>query len=302
MSKTIKEYFGLDAVQVVDCAKYYPAPSANLEVIDSDQGVGIEVEVENYSVRRHPNNNVWIMKGDGSLRNNGVEWITLPIAARWTPSALDDLLTASFSEECCFSPRTSIHIHLDMQQYQTHEVMDVVLLYTMLEGLLYKFTGRGRIKNIYCVPVFDTSLLKHQAATGHIGVTTEQWSKYSGLNLCRLRDLGTLEFRHMHGTFDVRKVSIWIRLLTKMCMYAQKMGTEYIRKLAQMGPAQLNMNELLTEIFDADARHLKYETFDDVRRGVDAVKLAFTNQKMTTTFRTNAGEGRGAYFNKPGVK
>lgn len=302
MSKTIKEYFGLsDPGILLDCKKHFPNPSIGLEVIDSDQGVGIEVEVENHQLKKHANAQVWVLKGDGSLRNNGVEYITLPIAARWAPAALEDLLSSSLDNACCFGPRTSIHVHLDMQQYQTQEVMDVVLLYTMLEGLFYKFTGRGRIKNIYCVPVFDTSLLKGQAVRGHMGATTEVWSKYSGLNLVRLRDLGTLEFRHMHGTFDVRKISIWIRLLTKLCTYTQKMGTEHIRKLCLMGPHKLDMAALLTEIFDNDAQHLKYESFEDVRKGVDAVKLAFTSGKASDTFRSNAVEKRGAYFNKAGV-
>lgn len=301
MSKSIKDYFGLTAPEIVNGAKYYGTPSLSLESIDSDQAVGIEVEVENHALRKHPNQNVWMLKGDGSLRNGGVEYVTLPIAARWAPAALDDLLSAALSTDCCFSPRTSIHVHLDMQEYQTQEVMDVVLLYTMLEGLFYKFTGRGRIKNIYCVPVFDTSLLKGQAVRAHMGVTTEQWSKYSGLNLLRLRDLGTLEFRHMHGTFDVRKVSIWIRLLTKMCTFVQKRGTEYIRKLCQSGNQQLDVQKLLPEIFGEDARYMKYESFEDVRKGVDAVKLAFTNTKMTQQFASNAGDKKGAYFNKLGA-
>lgn len=303
MSKTIREYFGLDRVAIVDCQKYYGTPSQSLEVITSEQGVGIEVEVENHQLSRAPNANVWMLKGDGSLRNGGVEYVTVPIAARWAPSALADLLSSSLSTDCCFSPRTSIHVHLDVQDYQTEQVMDVVLLYTMLEGLLYKFTGRGRIKNIYCVPVFDTSLLKGQAIRGHMGATIEAWSKYSGLNLIRLRDLGTMEFRHMHGTFDVRKVSVWIRLLTKMCTYAQKMGTEHIRKLCQMGLGHLDVDSLLKEIFDTDSIHLKYESPEDMRKGMDTVKLAFTGDKAMMVFRRNATEKNGAYFNtKLGVK
>lgn len=300
MSKTIKEYFGLNQVAVQDCSKIY---GASADVIDSDLAVGIEVEVESFTVNRNPNGGVWILKGDGSLRNNGVEFITVPIAARYAPAALDDLLGHSLSKDCCFSPRTSIHIHVDMQSFETHQVMDTVLLYTLLESLFYKYTGRGRIKNIYCVPVFDTAMLKGQAVRSHLGVTTDQWSKYAGLNLLRLKDLGTMEFRHMHGTFDAHKVSIWIRLIIKLCTFARNAGSEYIRKLCQSAESSLDIPTLLREIFGSDADYLKYRSFEDVRRGLDAVRLAFVADKSWPTYRENAGAKRGAYFvPKLGVK
>lgn len=293
MSKTVREYFGLNAVAVQDCSKIY-APAA--DVIDSDLAVGIEVEVESFTLNRNPNGHVWILKGDGSLRNNGVEYITVPIAARYAPAALDELLVTSLSPNCCFSPRTSIHVHVNMQTFETNQVMDVVLLYTLLESLFYKYTGRGRIKNIYCVPVFDTSMLKGQAVRSHLGVTTEQWSKYAGLNLLRLKDLGTMEFRHMHGTFDAHKVSIWIRLIIKLCTFAREAGSEYIRKLCQSAEGALDIPNLLRDIFGGDADYLKYRSFEDVRRGLDAVRLAFVADKSYVIYRENAQERRGAYF------
>jgi hypothetical protein len=292
MSKTVREYFGLNAVAVQDCSKIY-APTA--DVIDSNLAVGIEVEVESFALNRNPNS-VWILKGDGSLRNNGVEYITVPIAARYAPAALEELLTKCLTPSCCFSPRTSIHVHVDMQSYEVHQVMDVVLLYTLLEGLFYKYTGRGRIKNIYCVPVFDTSMLKGQAIRNHMGATLDNWSKYAGLNLLRLKDLGTIEFRHMHGTFDAHKVSIWIRLITKLCTFAHDAGSEYVRKLCQSAESAIDFPSLLREIFGSDADYLKYRSFEDVRRGLDAVRLAFVADKAYAIYRENAGAKRGAYF------
>lgn len=300
MSKSIRELFGLNAVAIQDCTKIYPVADPTLEVINSDQAIGIEVEVENHKLNKHPNPHVWVLKGDGSLRNSGVEYVTVPIAAKFGPAALQDLLSQSLAQSCCFSPRTSIHVHVDMQSWDSTQVMDVVLMYTLLENLFYKFTGRGRIKNIYCVPIFDTSLLKGLAARGRIDVATEVWSKYTGLNIIRLRDLGTIEFRHMHGTFDVKKISIWIRLIVKLCDYVLKVGTEYIRKLCQGGLYSINYADLLRDIFDTDAQYMKYESHDDVRKGVDGVKLSFTSNKNIDVFRQIPSEKRGAYFNKLG--
>jgi hypothetical protein len=301
MSKTIIDYFGMNAVTGRECSKDYGMISSNLEQIDSEIAVGIEVEIENYNLIRHPNQNIWFAKGDGSLRNNGIEYVSTPIQARWAPQALDDLLSTCLDKSCCFSPRTSIHVHLDMQKVESHQVIDIVLLYTMLEGLFYKFTGRGRIKNIYCVPIFDTGLL---AGNAHrtLGVMIEGWSKYTGLNLIPLKTFGTLEFRHMHGTFDVRKVSIWIRLLTKLVDFVLKQGTEAIRKLLTQSVRDIQFPHLLRQIFGDDDQYMKYESYADVAKGVDAVKAAFAETKATTEIMKAVQNGKGLYFTTKGAK
>jgi Putative amidoligase enzyme len=296
MSKTVKEFFGLNAVAIGDPSKIY---KQTVDIIDSDEAVGIEVEVEAAQHDRNPNPNVWVSKGDGSLRNNGIEWITVPIPARWAPAALDDLLGNCLSKSCCFSPRTSIHVHVDMQKYETHQVMDVVLLYTLLESALYQYTGRGRIKNIYCVPVFDTSMLRGQAGRGNLSSTLQGWSKYSGLNLLRLADLGTIEFRHMHGTFDSHKVAVWIRLLIKLCTFARDAGTEHIRKLVQSSEQSINVQSLLREVFGGDADVFAKDV--SVTRGLDACRTAFIGNRTLDTYGANARAKSGAYFNFKGA-
>jgi Putative amidoligase enzyme len=301
MSKTVLEYFGMNAVTAHDCSKDFPVFPMNLESVESEIAVGIEVEIENYQLIKQPNTNIWFAKGDGSLRNNGIEYVSTPIQAKWAPAALDNLLSAALDKSCCFSPRTSIHVHLDMQKVESHQVIDIVLLYTMLEGLFYKFTGRGRIKNIYCVPIFDTGLLAG-SANRNLAAMIEQWSKYTGLNLIPLKTFGTLEFRHMHGTFDVQKVSIWIRLLTKLVDFVLKSGTNDIRKLLTGSIRDIQFPSLLRQIFGDDDQYMKYESYADVAKGVDAVKTSFVEGKATSEIMKAMVNGKGLYFTTKGVK
>lgn len=273
MAKTIREVFGLNSVEVLDATPYYGKDPVPVEQVDSNIEIGIEVEVENHELLKQPKA-VWAHKGDGSLRNNGIEWITHPIAAHWAPQALNDLLGSSLSNNCCFSPRTSIHVHFNMQDSDSAQVIDITLLYTALEPLFYKFTGRGRIKNIYCVPLMDTTLITGMNQ-GNLGNIIELWSKYTGLNLLPIRNLGTIEARHMHGTFDHRKVIIWIRIWTKLIEYCLKMGTGNIRKLLLDLNEATDYQQLLTDIFGNDAMQLKYESWNDLKRSVNVVKRAF---------------------------
>lgn len=297
MSKTILETFGLREVSVLDPSPYYSKLEAPVEVIDSNLEVGIEVEVENHILKKSPGG-VWTSKGDGSLRNNGIEWITLPIPAKWAPYALRELLEESLSGECCFSPRTSIHVHFNVQSFTSAEVIDATLLYTALEPLFYKFTGRGRIKNIYCVPLMDTNLITGMGSQT-LNNTIGTWSKYTGLNLLPIDELGTIEARHMHGTFDHRKISIWIRLWIKVLDYVRKMGTAHMRRMLLDLHQYTDYQQLLTDIFGADAMLLKYDSPADLSRSVGVVKRAFINPNTTIGLIRNVSK-KSPYF-KQGV-
>lgn len=276
MAKSIIDIWGMSPVSIVDPTLAYKDMAGIIETVDSDIEVGIEVEVENHELARPPHR-VWVMKGDGSLRNNGVEWITNPIQARWAPHALKDLLVDSISKICCFSPRTSIHVHFNVQSLEADKVVDIVLMYTLLEPLFYKFTGRGRIKNIYCVPLMDTNLITSMCSNP-FGNVVDQWSKYTGLNILPLRELGTIEARHMHGTFDHRKVSIWIRLWVKLMEYCIRTSTTDLRRLLLEVHEMTDYQQLLVNIFGQDdSMQLKYESFRDLERSVNVVKQAFIN-------------------------
>jgi hypothetical protein len=49
-----------------------------------------------------------------------------------------------------------------------------------------------------------------------------KWHKYTALNLKRMIDLGTVEFRHMHGTSDPAEIDVWLHVLENLWKVAQK--------------------------------------------------------------------------------
>jgi hypothetical protein len=224
--------------------------------------IGIEIEVENVVMNLAPNR-VWMEKGDGSLRNDGLEFVTHPIEARHAPDSLSNLMTAALSRDAChFSPRTSVHVHLNMQDFDTEQIIDFLIIYSIFERLLYRFTARGRMKNIYCVPVTETNLLKYYVTHG---VARREWSKYTGLNLACLRQFGTVEFRHMHGTFDVEKLCKWINLICSIKEYVRNTPTKEIRSMMFQMNDSFDFEGLMNKVFGEHARHLKLKNLSDVR-------------------------------------
>lgn len=276
MSKTIREIFGLNAVDPLSNA--YAKEKPPEEQIKSDHCLGIEVEVENAPDARGPKSGVWRIVGDGSLRNYGVEFVSLPIQAHLAPFALRELLDESLRKECCFSPRTSIHVHVNAQDMIAEQMQNISLIYGVLEPLLYQFVGKNRNKNIYCVPIHDTALWQ-QFTNRKIHHVVEGWKKYTGFNLKPLAEHGTMEFRAMHGTFDYRKVTVWIRLLIKMVEYGSKADTKVLRKFISSLDEATDVDAWIKEIFGEDAQHLGHAgQYSKIKHSVNAVRQAFTKQ------------------------
>jgi hypothetical protein len=275
---TIQELYGLNPPKPYTTAKKL-MDSLKLEhVVKSKELIGIEVEIENTQVANAaPISSGWQTHNDGSLRNNGMEFVTLPIPAEYAPAMLHNLLHQYLSHDCCFSPRTSVHIHLNVQDLTPEKVIDLVLLYVVYEKLFYRFTGRGRQKNIYCVPLVDTNLL-NQFATKRLD--RNGWSKYTGLNLLPLQNYGTVEFRHMHGTNDIKKLTEWINLITSLKEYVLAQDTAFIRKTIAVMDDGYDYVGYMDHIFGPYATLLPYH-------GVADVNYLQAKQALATETGTN---------------
>jgi hypothetical protein len=280
MSKIIELWGNHPPVLKNLAIRHLKANVPDLPLIESQQYVGIEIEIENWIRQEKEISRVWQSKEDGSLRNNGIEWVTTPIVASQAPFALYHLLHDIVPEDCCFSPRTSVHVHLNMQQWDETQVKNLVLWYVLFEPLFYRFTGRGRQKNIYCVPLMDVDVLRNFIERSLPQIVTS-WSKYAGLNLCPLVGYGTVEFRHMHGTFDYVKLSRWVRILCKLADFVFNNENVFHRNTLAHLTEYSNYPKLLHDIFGEDVQYMKFKSVEDLQTTMHQVKLAFTSINTT---------------------
>lgn len=274
---TIREVFGLNVVKPSMGTNVVRHPGiaesvANIK-IPSEELIGIEVEVENITFDTRNILNTWQVTEDGSLRNSGVEFITRPIPAFVAPAALQYLLKTFLNNDCSFSQRTSVHVHLNAQDMDMTQVSYITALYMVFEPFLYNFVGRGRRRNIYCVPLADTRLPRHQYENGLRG-----WSKYTGLNLLPLGDHGTLEFRHMHGTTDVHKLCTWIDIITRLKAYVMKTSPEVLKAYFMALCRGTDIQKLAVEVFGQELTDILR-----VRNGVSDPTVAKLIFVPTTT-------------------
>lgn len=287
---TIKNHYDLRAVKAYALPKDFPKFTGYS--IQSKELIGVEVEVEN--VRRVDIlRDAWQSKADNSLRNNGIEFVTRPIAACDFPAAINSLVTESLGADACFSPRTSVHVHLNYSDNELEDVYNTVLLYSVFERLWFRFVGRQRIKNIFCVPLTETDHLREAARRG---IRTDSWQKYTGLNLKPLAELGTIEFRHMHGTADVHKLCVWVDLITRLKEFCVNQGSGKIRPIIASMDDDFQFERLLSDIFGDAAHHLKYKSVDDVAYTYRAAKVMLTQCADTLNRIARDVVGEAPYF------
>lgn len=225
---------------IMDSKKFKPP----IKLVDENTFVGIEVEVERVFRTAHvlsylPDCYVWRNIEDGSLRNNGREFVSIPLKGNSILFALDFLKEVLTKEKTCvgheFSDRTSVHVHVNVRDITPEQVKSLILTYLVVEPLLYAYVGGDRAKNIFCVPLTEATLTSRlndimqsnnrDSFRNSIG----EWYKYTGFNLLPILEYGTIEFRHMRGTIDPKILGIWINFLLSIKNYAVKYPFEKIK-------------------------------------------------------------------------
>jgi len=192
---------------------------------------GVELEIEN-------TDSDMAIEGmraveDGSLRNNGWEFVTSPM----TLDNLNYCLTTFFEgrgfREDNYSERTSVHVHTNCLDLTLEQMTSICLLYQVFEGVLFNFIGNNRDKNIFCVPWSETNISYRTVARLEEGSTDPfyTWQKYTALNLIPVGTQGTIEWRHMAGTHNYKTIILWCQLIGSIYAYARKSQPAEIKEM-----------------------------------------------------------------------
>lgn len=238
------------------------------ELINNSVFVGVEIELENIRYFSHspkyPNIFAfWSATEDGSIRN-GTEFIFAdPLKGKNITAALsvmDDFL-AGYKDDyggVDATERCSIHVHLDIRELDAAQLNNLILVYMLLERIVFWHIAPNRIKNNYCRPLTDSSfkdILKQLLALRSIGfsrdcdtisIIRDKCDKYSALNVLPAHSYGSVEFRHHPGTTDMKKVLRWINIIFALHNVSKKMTiSEVMNKVEQS-----SVKDVLFTIFE----------------------------------------------------
>lgn len=240
---------------------------------------GVELEMENIKVEPKPNkfNNYWTPTTDNSLRNNGVEFVSLPLKAFQIEKALTQLQTNNLNYKPEFTERTSTHVHMNVRDLTLDQIMALVLVYTSVEKLLFKWVGHDRQDNIFCCPLWKTNYFKYFATiTQNPLQIPRTWQKYTALNLIPIYNKGTVEFRHLYGTWDKEVIIPWINLLSRMKIYVKKHSLNSIYEKI----CNLNTDSFYTEYVNEIFGNQAYSLLKDVENLQDFLEDSITYCKL----------------------
>lgn len=186
--------------------------------------VGVELELENLRGVRQPDG--WNVTIDGSLRNNGYEFV-LDGAQGGTQlyESIAALENELFGKNFHANLRCSTHVHLDVRELTIVQLKKLLLAYVIFEDLFFELSGSFRKSNNFCPSfTFAQEKLKQwnsiweddtprflDLMCNHRERRTDD--KYSSLNVVPVHHLGSIEFR---GSEPKPSAGQMIRLVNRM--------------------------------------------------------------------------------------
>ena len=167
--------------------------------------LGVEIELENLPEAEDEfRSNYWEVKGDGSLRNNGREFVFRgPTGGLDLFNAVVELDTYLSGRRPDDSWRCSTHVHADVRGFNVRQLKLLILAFVVYEKVLFRLSGMHRYTNNFCCAVgfaqqqltVLTRAWRHNTLEQFTNAVLGRWDKYSALNLLPITHFGSVEFR-----------------------------------------------------------------------------------------------------------
>lgn len=189
--------------------------------------IGIEVECEGFYGDDFTRQ-LFSLTNDQSLKKAGVEFVSVPLKKEMIDYALVELKAILARTKVVFGHRTSIHVHVNVSEFSWNQLVTLVALYALLEEVYFSFVDSVRRGNTFCYPIIGTSpIVEILKANGNDG---EKTTKYCAFNIAPIATQMTVEFRHLEGTKDAKKLRRWIQVVTKLVNYVDKLEPNTCRQ------------------------------------------------------------------------
>jgi len=208
--------------------------------------VGLEIEVEGERLPQEIPG--WRRENDGSLRGESAEYVLARPCPRGDVSTHLKQVTQAYQENRSRinnTDRAGVHVHINVQDMQVHEVITFVCLYLTFEDMLVRYCGESRIGNLFCLRMRDAEgilkLLNYAIVNRHMGTLSTDQLRYASINLLAMHNYGSVEFRAMRTTTDMDIINTWVDILLKLKDHSRdfKHPRDFVEQFSSLGPRGL---------------------------------------------------------------
>jgi len=276
---TLKKVVGYPRIKVL---RGFPSSTP---IVDDKCLLGIEIELEGVNKGYIPN--TWKIAEDGSLKDKGAEFISIPIPLGILEVELQRLISGI--KEYKITKRCSVHVHLNVQDLTEEELYKLIILYIIFEKSLFKISGE-REDNNFCIPLYSFPNIVSRYIYKEAG--GKKWYKYSALNLSTIlgdenegcSKYGTVEFRHHKGCLDRKKIMQWCNVIVSLKKASIDIPMSEVESLLlhmNTTSTYINLTERVFTMWRGCI--LECKTFkEDVESGITLAKGLFMSPKTRT--------------------
>lgn len=225
---------------------------------------GIEIEVEGMKLPEKVK--FFETKNDGSLRGESFEYVfNKPLNLSTSIKAIEGLVDVFKASDTVLDMgyRTSVHVHVNVSNLEKNSISVFLYVAFLLEKILVKYCGDIREGNRFCLRMVDAEykldeLARFIGGKGFL-IDNQNIVKYSAINIHPISTQGSVEFRSMKGTVDIKTLTDWLSALNNIYEYAKRFET--IKQVSDhyenIGPEEFG-KEALHNVF----KEFQYKGFE----------------------------------------
>lgn len=251
--------------------------AATLGLREVKGDVGLEIEVEGNKFKKTELPKPWVYHKDNSLRGeDNAEYIFAnPRKFSDVPGDIDALwkMFKDYGSVLDDSNRTSVHVHLNVQDFFLDRFTTFLALYITFEEILTEWCGEHRVGNLFCLRAKDAPAIIQQARQfirRDLQYDLREGLHYAGMSIYSVPRQGSVEIRCMSGTQDPSLIKEWVSILQRLYERSgvYESPDQYIETFSYLGPMRF-MDEVFgdkvptirkrVEMSDADIRESLYE-------------------------------------------
>lgn len=262
-----------------------PTSKVTSSMLVTADNVGIEVELENLTPELDYRLKYWRTTADGSLRDNGLEFVfRQPMGGVDVVHAARELTTFIKKHEIPIqlSDRTSVHVHLDVRDMDVEEMFNLIVTYAFVERVMMRYCGEERMNNNFCIPLYELgstafinriSHLKDETEFQRYANTFGENERYTAFNLNALLAYGSIEFRGYHGTYDSEEILRWVNVILSLKKFAMETPFSFCSDL-HTNISKLGVMKIFHRIFNPEISQylMSSYTTEDLVNGIPVVQ------------------------------